>query len=223
MNGYSSAVHPRFIDACDSRTVHRDDEQVVLLSETGEPVGHQLKATVHHADTPLHLAFSIFLFDGAGRTLFQQRAFHKPTWPGVWSNACCGHPAPGESLVDAARRRLRHELGISAAIDLELALPTFRYRARWGDLWENELCPVFVGTYNGPLAPNPDEVAALRWIGWETFSRQCRSDAPSEFDAFSPWSRWEAAELLELPHMAERVKSPDTGPAASPITRARDS
>ena len=196
---------------------------MVLLSETGEPVGHQLKATVHHADTPLHLAFSIFLFDGAGRTLFQQRAFHKPTWPGVWSNACCGHPAPGESLIGAARRRLRHELGITAAFDLELALPTFRYRARWGDLWENEVCPVFVGTYGGPLAPNPDEVAAVRWIWWSAFARECRSDAPSEFDAFSPWSRWEAAELLALPHFAALTTSSQIARATSAMTRSRSS
>lgn len=196
---------------------------MVLLSETGEPVGHQLKATVHHADTPLHLAFSIFLFDGAGRTLFQQRAFHKPTWPGVWSNACCGHPAPGESLIGAARRRLRHELGITAAFDLELALPTFRYRARWGDLWENEVCPVFVGTYGGPLAPNPDEVAAVRWIWWSAFARECRSDAPSEFDAFSPWSRWEAAELLALPRFAADSDSIQIARATSAMTRSRAS
>lgn len=178
------------------------DEEVVLLSAAGEPVGRQLKATVHHGNTPLHLAFSVFLFDGTGRTLFQQRAFHKRTWPGVWSNACCGHPAPGETLLAAAQRRLRDELGITAAPALELVLPHFRYRARWGDLWENELCPVFVATYSGPLAPNSAEVAAVRWISWADFARGCRSDAPSEFDAFSPWSRWEAAELIALPRFA---------------------
>jgi isopentenyl-diphosphate delta-isomerase len=182
--------------------MQRIEELVVLLSESGAPTGQQAKTTVHHAHTPLHLAFSVFLFDGAGRMLVQQRALHKPTWPGVWSNACCGHPAPDEPLLTAAHRRLRHELGIAEPVELELALPHFRYRARWGDLWENELCPVFVGTYVGPLAPNPEEVAALRWIRWADFARGCRSDAPSEFDAFSPWSRWEAAELLALPRFA---------------------
>lgn len=203
MNGNSSAVHVGFIGACDRGCVHTVDEQVVLLSESGEPSGSEPKATVHHAHTPLHLAFSVFLFDGAGRTLVQQRAFHKPTWPGVWSNACCGHPAPGEPLLAAAHRRLRHELGITDPVGLELALPHFRYRARWGELWENEVCPVFVGTYTGRLAPNPAEVASVRWIRWADFARGCRSDAPSEFDAFSPWSRWEAAELLALPGFAD--------------------
>lgn len=182
--------------------VHTLDEYVVLVSENGKPLGRCPKATVHHAATPLHLAFSVFLFDGAGRALFQRRALHKIMWPGVWSNACCGHPLPEESLHTAARRRLRHELGISEAVDLELVLPDFRYRARWGERWENELCPVFVGTYHGPLAPNPEEVAEVRWIDWAGFARASRGDAPSEFDAFSPWSRWEAAELIALPRFA---------------------
>jgi isopentenyl-diphosphate Delta-isomerase len=180
-----------------------DREHVVLLNEEAEPVGCHPKATVHHARTPLHLAFSVFLFDGNGHTLVQQRAWHKPTWPGVWSNACCGHPTPGEALVDAARRRLRFELGVTTPLDLELALPRFRYRARWQEIWENEVCPVFVGTYDGPVFPNPDEVAAVRWIRWLDFARASRADGASEFDAFSPWSRWEAAELLRTGRASE--------------------
>lgn len=203
MKEHSSGVHARFIGRCEPRGVDNADELVVLLGERGEPIGSEPKATVHRADTPLHLAFSVFLFDGCGHTLMQKRAVHKPTWPGVWSNACCGHPAPGEPLLAAAHRRLRFELGIERRIDLELALPRFRYRARWGEIWEYELCPVFVGTYGGPLTPNPAEVASVRWIRWADFARGCRSDAPSEFDAFSPWSRWEAAELLALPRFAD--------------------
>lgn len=182
--------------------MHTTEEMVVILDEHGTPAGSEPKATVHHARTPLHLAFSVFLFDGAGRTLVQQRAFHKRTWPGVWSNACCGHPAPGEALLAAARRRLRYELGTVGPIDLAITLPHFRYRARWGDLWENEACPVLTGRYDGPFSPNPAEVASVRWIHWSEFARACRSDTPSEFHAFSPWSRWEAAELLALPQFA---------------------
>ena len=172
------------------------DEYVVLLDDTGRPIGTELKRCVHHAATPLHLAFSVFLFDEQGRTLFQQRALHKPTWPGVWSNACCGHPLPGEPLLRAARRRLAYELGITAPVELALALPDFRYRARWQTLWENEICPVFV-------APNPAEVAAVRWVDWQEFASACvqpsaRDD--SDLAEFSPWSRWEAAELLAAGH-----------------------
>ncbi len=189
------------------------EERVVLVDDHGQPIGTELKATVHHAHTPLHLAFSIFLFDGQGRALFQQRALHKPTWPGVWSNACCGHPLPGESLLAAARRRLAYEMGVTAPIELSLALPHFRYRARWADLWENEICPVFVGYYDGPVTPHPAEVAAVRWVDWAGFAEACIApiDATDtgEFATFSPWSRWEAAALIadQSPRFAELTRT----------------
>ncbi len=187
-------------------------EHVVLVDDAGRPIGTAPKATVHHALTPLHLAFSVFLFDDQGRALFQQRALHKITWPGVWSNACCGHPLPGEPLIEAAHRRLAFELGIVTPPELTLALPDFRYRARWADLWENEICPVFIGRYIGPVSPHPAEVAAVRWIDWSAFAAACLDDAtpPSaDFARFSPWSRWEAVALLarQPDHLAELTQA----------------
>ena len=90
------------------------EELVVLLDEQGEAIGTTPKRGVHHADTPLHLAFSCYLFDDTGRLLMTRRALHKPTWPGAWTNSVCGHPAPGEPIEDAVRRRVLDEVGVRA-------------------------------------------------------------------------------------------------------------
>lgn len=164
------------------------DEWVVLVDEANRELGAALKRDVHHASTPLHRGFSLFLFDGAGRTLLQRRALGKRTWPGVWSNACCGHPAPGEAAADAVRRRCRQELGVEPR-DFELVLPEFRYRAESRGIVENELCPVFVARLDGVrLAPDPIEVAATRWADWRALLDELPGD-------YSPWAVEEAAQL----------------------------
>lgn len=143
------------------------DDLVVLVDDAGEPIGTAPRATVHTTDTSLHLAFSCHLRDAAGRTLVTRRALTKRTWPGVWTNSFCGHPRPGETMAAAVRRHARHELGLveSAVVDLEPLLPDFRYRAvDAAGIVENEVCPVFTALIDGPLDPNPDEVAEWRWV-----------------------------------------------------------
>ncbi len=176
---------PHLIEAPQALTV----EEVVLLDENGCAIGRADKARIHTKDTPLHSAFSIFLFDRNRQMLVQQRAWSKQTWPGVWSNACCGHPAPGESVTDAAHRRLAQELGLED-IQLELALPHFRYRAEYLGVVENETCPVFIGLCDTAPNPEPEEVAAVDWIDWQRFAEM----DPTYAD-YSPWSKWEAAGL----------------------------
>jgi isopentenyl-diphosphate delta-isomerase len=163
-------------------------ELVVLLDSGGRPVGAMPKGEVHTTDTPLHLAFSVYLFDADGRFLATRRALAKRTWPGVWTNSCCGHPAPGEEVADAARRRLGQELGLAPA-RLELVLPDFAYQAVAPDgTMENEICPVFFAHLDGDpepaVAADPGEVAEWRWVPWPSF----RTVAASAPWALSPWS-----------------------------------
>lgn len=164
-------------------------EHVVLVDERNTPIGTADKAAVHHGETPLHRGFSVFLFDRAGRLLLQQRSHDKVTWPGVWSNSCCGHPTLGESTLDAMRRRIRHELGVEEA-ELTLMLPDYRYRYAHEGVVENEFCPVAVGVLDAEPQPNPDEVAAVRWVPWEAFLAEIAGP-----NAYSEWCVEEAALL----------------------------
>jgi isopentenyl-diphosphate delta-isomerase len=167
-------------------------ELVVLLDEAGRAVGTADKATVHHQETPLHLAFSCYVFDRAGSLLLTQRAWQKPTWPGVWTNSVCGHPAPGEHLDDAVRRRARGELGLELA-DLRLVLPGFRYAATMSDgVRENEMCPVLVAVTGDEPRPEPAEVAATAWVSWRSFRDGVLSGARD----VSPWCRDQVAQLV---------------------------
>jgi isopentenyl-diphosphate delta-isomerase type 1 len=167
------------------------EEWVVLVDEEDRPIGRARKTEVHHAATPLHRGFSLFLFDAAGRTLVQRRSAAKRTFHGLWSNSCCGHPAPGESVLAAARRRARDELG-AAPRALAVLLADFRYRAEADGVVENELCPVLVGEIEGePLRPDPAEVAELRWLGWPELLAELAAHPES-------WSSWSAEEARTL-------------------------
>jgi isopentenyl-diphosphate delta-isomerase len=184
-------------------------ELVVLLDEAGHAVGTADKRTVHHRGTPLHLAFSCYVFDADGAVLVTRRALHKPTWPGAWTNSVCGHPGPGEDLREAVRRRARDELGLGLT-DVRLALPAFRYRAVMPDgVVENEMCPVFTARTGDAVTPNPEEVDSFEWVDWTLFRASVRAGERE----VSPWCVDQVAALPELPWDAD-------GPAAGVLPPA---
>lgn len=157
-------------------------QHVVLLDDEGRAVGTHDKTTVHTLDTPLHLAFSSYVVRSDGAVLLTRRASSKTTWPGVLTNTCCGHPAPGEKLDDAVLRRIGEELGLHAE-SAELVLPHFRYRAVMDNgIVENEICPVYRVRVDehATLDPDPAEVEETRWVSWREFSAGCGA-APSTY------------------------------------------
>ncbi|RIJ76198.1 isopentenyl-diphosphate Delta-isomerase [Nakamurella silvestris] len=167
-------------------------ELVILLDEAGTAIGTMDKALVHGPDTPLHLAFSCYGFNPAGELLVTRRALAKVTWPGVWTNTCCGHPGPGESQEEAITRRLRSELGADAVTNLRVVLPDFRYRASAADgIVENEICPVYFAELSGDLDPDPTEVVEWAWVRPEKFAAAVTA---TPF-AFSPWSVTQVEQL----------------------------
>jgi isopentenyl-diphosphate delta-isomerase len=166
-------------------------ELIVLVDDDGTAIGTMPKPLVHHGETPLHRAFSAYLFDDAGRLLVTRRADGKATFPGMWTNTVCGHPGPDEEDAAAIARRARFELGLEVA-DVRPALTGYRYRAEFRGVVENEICPVYLGRFTGTPAPDPTEVGAWETLSWAAFRRR----QETEGDAWSPWCR-EQTRLIE--------------------------
>ena len=180
----------------------RTDERVILVDAEDRPVGEAEKAACHRHPVPLHRAFSVFLFDASGRMLLTQRSAKKATWPGSWSNACCSHPRPGEATAEAAARRVREELGVTAALR---PLFSFVYEARYDDVHgEHELDHVFVGRLDAEPAPDPDEIAAWRLVEPAAL-RAALAETPGDY---SPWFRLSVERVL--------AAVPTPGPHAEP-------
>lgn len=135
-------------------------QQVILVNENDEPVGVMDKMEAHEKGL-LHRAFSVFIFDTKGRMLLQQRAGEKYHGAYLWTNACCSHPYPGETIETAAQRRLKEELGFDTGIQ---EIFSFTYHAAVENgLTEHEYDHVFAGIYEGPVEANKNEVAAFRY------------------------------------------------------------
>jgi isopentenyl-diphosphate delta-isomerase len=167
-------------------------EKIVLVDESGRAIGAAPKLASHHAHTPLHLAFSCYLFDAAGRLLVTRRAQSKKVWPGVWTNSVCGHPAPAESFEAAIVRRSQYELGLEVS-DIQLVLPDYRYQTPpFQGIIENEICPVFMATAIGEPRPKPDEVGEYIWMSWTDYA----AALAREPDKYSYWAK------DQYPHLA---------------------
>ncbi len=156
-------------------------EFVVLVDAQDRQIGVEKKKDVHSSNTPLHRAFSLFLFTHDNRLLLQQRAGSKKTWPLVWSNSCCGHPMPGESYEQAVIRRTRFELGITLSHVEKIA--DYQYCFSKDNVMENEICPIFTGFYDGVVLPNRKEVESVVWIDWESWLSETRQFP----ERYSPW------------------------------------
>lgn len=142
----------------------REDELVELVDANGIGVGTATVVAAHASPGLLHRAFSIVVMDEQGHHLLQRRASSKTRFPGLWSNACCGHPAPGSDLLLAARRRARQELGVDTTA-IRLA-GTFIYRATepWTEQSEWEYDHVLIAQIGGEPDPDPAEVGQWRWV-----------------------------------------------------------
>jgi isopentenyl-diphosphate Delta-isomerase len=128
---------------------------VILVDEQDRPIGTMEKMEVHEKAL-LHRAFSVFIINEKGEMLLQKRASKKYHSANLWTNACCSHPKPGQLTPEAALIRLQEEMGFFTTLTKAFH---FTYKAPFDNgLTEHEFDHVFIGTYNGIIQPNVDEV-----------------------------------------------------------------
>jgi isopentenyl-diphosphate Delta-isomerase len=157
-----------------------DQQQVILVNESDEPIGTMEKIEAHQKGL-LHRAFSVFIFDGNGKMLLQQRAAEKYHGAHLWTNACCSHPLPGEELLIAAHRRLQEEMGFTTELQ---EIFSFIYKAPVeNNLVEYEFDHVFAGQYESKILPNPNEVSNFYY---ETID-QVKNEIRTTPEKFTEW------------------------------------
>lgn len=139
-------------------------EKVILVDEQDRQIATMEKIEAHEKAL-LHRAFSIFIFNDRGEMMLQRRALSKYHSPGLWTNSCCSHPRPGESLEKATERRILEEMGLQCKMH---EVFSFIYKATFDHgLTEHELDHVFIGTYNEDPMINTDEVEEWKWMDIE--------------------------------------------------------
>ena len=153
-----------------------EQNDIVLVDADDTETGVGTKSDVHRLGLR-HRAISVLVRNASGELLIQRRSLAKYHSGGLWANACCSHPRPGEAALDAAHRRLAEEMGFDC-----LLKPLFKthYRALLDNGFvEDEVVHAFAGAYDGPIAPDPSEVTEWRWVTFEalTHDRRARPEA----------------------------------------------
>ena len=153
---------------------------VILVDEHDNEIGTMEKMEAHILGK-LHRAFSVVIFNAEGQMLLQKRADGKYHSAGLWTNACCSHPKPGEPILSAASRRLKEEMGIKVS-------PTFAYKFIYRaeldhDLIEYEYDHVFIGTFNGKPKINLNEVSDWKYVDVASLKRDV-IERPNEYTAW---------------------------------------
>lgn len=163
-------------------------EHLMLVDADDRVIGTAEKHAAHRSGA-LHRAFSVLIHDPEGNWLLQRRSPDKYHSGGLWTNAACGHPRPGEASHAAASRRLEEELGFVCPLTY---VTRIHYRAALDrGMTEHELVSVFTGRHAGPVEPNPAEADAVRWIQ----PIALRRDIEDRPDRYTVWFRKYVAEL----------------------------
>ncbi len=151
-------------------------EHVILVDEADNETGTMEKMEAHRKGV-LHRAFSILLFNSKGELLLQKRSSKKYHSGGLWTNTCCSHPNPGESIAKAANRKLKQEMGID--LYPEFAFKFIYKTSLDHQLMEHEYDYVLIGQFDGQPIINPEEVEDWKFVDIVSVKKELEANPES--------------------------------------------
>ena len=156
------------------------DKKIILIDEKDNKIGEEEKIKAH-IEGKLHRALTIFIFNDERKLLITKRANDKMLWSDIWEASCSTHPYENEIYVEAGERRLKEELGISCKLKY---LKKFQYKSKYKNIgYENEVCALLVGKFNGEIKPNLKEVSDYNWILIDDLEKAIEKDKEN----YAPW------------------------------------
>ncbi|MDG6910586.1 MAG: isopentenyl-diphosphate Delta-isomerase [Nitrososphaerota archaeon] len=167
-------------------------EILILVDDNDNELGTDTRENCHAGKGKRHRAYTALIFHG-GKLLLQQRSSKKLLWPGAWDVSFTSHVYPGETYQQAASRRALEEL--NAKVGTLSDVHSFVYFAPQGANAENEFCRVLVGDFDGRVAPNPEEMMAVRWARVP----EVAADLKAHPDSYTPWFKLSFEGFLRSP------------------------
>ena len=135
-----------------------------------------------HARGYWHRAAQVFVIDGSGRLLMQQRSANKDLYAELWDYSVGEHLQPGEAYIDGARRGLQEELSI-VGVEPQLLGEERWCERRGADFHDAEIAQAFRVHYEGEIRIDPDEVQDYAWLTHAEVTRRIKR-APN---SLTPW------------------------------------
>jgi 8-oxo-dGTP pyrophosphatase MutT (NUDIX family) len=139
------------------------DELVALYDpddDTGVVTGSARRDEVRARNLP-HAATAVLVRNGRGQVYVHRRTDTKDVYPGRYDAWAGGVVAAGEDPLEAARRELAEELGITGVH----LVPVFRGWYR--DDVTHYLAFGYEAVWDGPVVHQPEEVAEGGWMDWD--------------------------------------------------------
>lgn len=132
------------------------EELLEVVNEHGEVINTLPRSVIHGNPSLMHRVVHVLVFNENGDLLLQKRSKNKDVAPGKWDTSVGGHVDHGETIIEAVKREMEEELGITACE------PEFLYTYIHSNPYETELVYTYLCLHEDDVTFNKEEIDELR-------------------------------------------------------------